>query len=475
MSDFLAAARAVCGADFVVDGPAIEPRYLEPARYAAGQAAALLRPASTEQVRALVALCAAQGLTLVAQGAHTGLVRAGTPTDAGRQVLLSTERLRERFELDLLDRTLTVSAGYKLSEINERLAPHGLFFPIDLSADPSIGGMLAHNTGGTRMLRYGDVRANTLGLTAVLARGQGQVLQAGRGLQKDNAGLALQHLFIASSGALGLITEATLKLHPLPRQRAAALVAPSDLDAVFPLYQQVMGSELGGLVSAFEGISRSALQAALGHRGDPGRLFDGHLPEYALLIELASELPAGRLDLNALLQEVLEREFETGRVVDAVLGADDEIWGLRHSVSEGLRDMGKVIGFDISLPRRHFMQFRAEAAAWLAGEFPQALVADFGHLGDGGLHFNPVWPHGAPALSADDMARLRAGIYAIVARLGGSFSAEHGVGPQIQATYWQFSAPEGQVLSGEIERLFDPAAILGLTHFGPKHEALPKP
>jgi FAD/FMN-containing dehydrogenase len=328
---FLEAARAIVGPEFALAGAAIEPRYLEPARYAPGQAAALLRPATAAQVAELVALAAAHDLTLVPQGAHTGLVRAATPTDACRHVLLATDRLREHFDFDPLDRTLRVSAGYKLSEINERLEAQGLFFPIDLSADPSVGGMLAHNTGGTRMLRYGDVRANTLGLTVVLP--QGQVLQAGRGLQKDNTGLALQQLFVGSSGSLGVITEATLKLHPLPRQRAAALVAPAEVDVVLPLYQALMASELAGLVSAFEGISKPALQAALEHLGDAGKLFDGQLPEYALLIELASELPAARLDLNALLQEVLEREFESGRVVDAVIGADEEVWALRHSIS----------------------------------------------------------------------------------------------------------------------------------------------
>lgn len=460
---FLAAARAICGAEFVVDGPAIEPRYLEPARYAPGEAAALARPATAKQVAQLLALCVTHDLTLVAQGAHTGLVRAATPTDGARHLLLSTDRLREHFEFDPLDRSLRVSAGFKLSELNERLLPHGLSFPIDLSADPSVGGMLAHNTGGTRMLRHGDVRANTLGLTVALA--DGRLLRAGRGLQKDNAGLALQQLFIGSSGALGVICEATLKLQPLPRQRAVALVAPSSLDAVFPLYQQVMASELAGLVSAFEGISRAALAAALRHRGDPGRLFDGQLPEYALLIELASELPAGRLDLAGLLQELLEQEFG-GRVVDAVIGADAEIWGLRHSISEGLRDEGRVIGFDISLPRRHFMRFRAEAAAWLAAQFPQARVADFGHLGDGGLHFNLVWPQAEPALGVEAMARLRAGVYAIVAALDGSFSAEHGVGPQVQESYWQHTDALALALSGGIERLFDPKKMMGLTHFG---------
>lgn len=465
IDEFLRAAGEVCGADFVVAGPAIEPRYLEPARYAAGQAAALARPSTSEQVAALVRLCAERDLTLVPQGAHTGLVQAGTPTDASTHVLLSTERLREVFEFDPLDRTLRVSAGFRLSEVNERLAVHGLWFPVDLSADPSIGGMLAHNTGGTRMLRYGDVRANTLALKAVL--GEGQLVRLGRGLQKDNAGLALQHLLIGSSGALGVITEATLKLHPLPRQQACALIAPASLEAVMPLYQRVMSGEMAGLVSAFEGMSTKALQAALHLRGDPGRLFNGQLPEYTLLIELASELPASSLNLSARLQQWLEDEFESGAVVNAVLGADETVWSLRHGISEGLREQGKVIGFDLSLPRRDFMRFRELAGGWLAREFPQALIADFGHLGDGGMHFNLVWPKSAAPLDNEQMARLRSGIYAICVELGGSFSAEHGIGPSLQADYRALTEPVVLGLSGRIESLFDPHQALGLTSFGP--------
>jgi len=459
--DFLAAAAAIVGAAQVQAGAAIEPRYLEPARYAPGRAAALLRPATTEEAAALLALCAEHRLRVVPQGAHTGLVRAATPVDAQRDVLLSTERLRETFELDLLDRTLRVSAGYRLGEINERLAEHGLMFPVDLSADPSVGGMLSHNTGGTRMLRYGDVRANTLGLSVALAEPRGQVLRLGRGLQKDNAALALQQLFIGASGSLGLITEAVLKLSPLPRQQAVALVAPASLAAVFPLYQRVM-QELGSLVSAFEGISAAALDAGLSHGGERARWFGGALPDYALLIELSSDLPAERLDLNALLQELLESEFGE-RVVDAVLGADAAVWTLRHGISEGLRARGKVVGFDVSLPRRHFMAFREAGRAWLAAHFPQAELADFGHLGDGGMHFNLVWPKAAPAL---DEARLREGVYALLAQYGGSFSAEHGVGPQVQAAYRTHTAAELLALSGQLQHLLDPQGLLGLTRWG---------
>lgn len=458
LAEFLSAATAICGEGHVLPGPAIEPRYLEPARYAPGQAAALMRPATAQAAARLLVLSAGHGLRVVPQGAHTGLVRGATPVNAQRDVLLSTERLREVFEFDPWDRTLRVSAGFRLSEVNERLAPHGLMLPIDLSADPSVGGLVSHNTGGTRMLRYGDVRANTLALRVALA--DGQIVQLGQGLQKDNAQLALHQLFIGASGALGLVLEATFRLAAVPRQQAVAMIAPRSLADVFPFYQRVM-TRFPSLVSAFEAISREAFEAALTTPAEAQRWFGGQLPDYALLLELSSELGAEQLDLQALLQQLLEEEFGEA-VSDAVLGADADCWHLRHHISEGLRRQGKVIGFDLSLPRARFMAFREAGRAWLADRFPAARLADFGHLGDGGLHFNLTWPRG----EALDEAALREGIYALVKVHGGSISAEHGVGPQLQQAYWRHT--EGAVLdlSGALQRSLDPQGLLAHTEWG---------
>lgn len=437
----------------------VEPRYLSGARYGAGHAAALLKPGTAAQAAEWLQLAQQHGVPLVLQGAHTGLVKAATPQG---QVLLSTERLREVFDFDPLDRTLRVSSGFKLSEVNQRLAEHGLQFPIDLSADPSIGGMLAHNTGGTRMLRYGDVRANTLAIEVALA--DGRLLRLGKGLAKDNSALALQHLFVGASGCLGLITEATLKLAPLPKQAAVALVAPASLDAVWPLYQRWM-NEFGVLVSAFEGLSANALEAAIHVQGGASP-FATELPPYSLLIELSSELPASQLNLRELLHGALEAAFESGEVVDAALDNDEGLWGLRHAVSEGLREQGAVIGFDISLPRKAVWSFREQASAFLAEAFAPAKVCDFGHLGDGGQHFNLVWPKSAAPLSAEDGQRLREGVYALVAAHGGSFSAEHGLGPLLQGTYAAHTAAGVRELAGAIEGLLNPQGLLGQFRFG---------
>lgn len=449
---FLAAAGALASTE-------VEPRYLSGSRYGAGQAPAVLRPTTPDDVATLLRLSSTQGVALLVQGAHTGLVQAATPQG---QVVLSTERLRGVFELDALDRTLRVSSGFRLSDVNQRLAAHGLQVPIDLGADPCIGGMLAHNTGGTRMQRYGDVRANTLGLEVVLP--SGECLRLGRGLLKDNSALAWQHLFIGSSGCLGVITEATLRLHPLPAQSASALLAPANLEAVWPLYQRLMGA-FGGLVSAFEGLSANALAAAVAVRGGAAPL--ARVPPYALLLELSTELAPDRLDLRALLHAELEAAFDTGQLLDAALDKDEALWSLRHAVSEGLREQGAVLGFDISLPRRTLWAFRAEASAWLAQAYPLARVCDFGHLGDGGQHFNLVWPKGAPALSNQALQDLRDGVYERVLAHGGSFSAEHGLGPLVQAVYHRHAPAGVQNLSAWLQDALCPGKNLGCFRLGP--------
>lgn len=437
----------------------VEPRYLSGSRYGSGHAPAVARPSTPQEVAQLHRLAAQHGVALLPQGAHTGLVKAGTPQG---EVVVSTERLRGVFELDLLDKTLRVSSGFKLSEVNERLAPHGLQWPIDLSADPSIGGMLAHNTGGTRMGRYGDVRANTLALEVVL--GSGEVLKLGRGLQKDNSQLALQHLFIGSSGCFGLITEATLKLHPILKQSASALLAPAGLDAVWPLYQR-LNHAFGSLVSAFEGLSAHALEAAVHVRGGASPFADS-LPAYALLVELSSDFDG--IDLRARLHAELERAFEAGELVDAALDRDEALWGLRHAVSEGLREQGQVIGFDVSLPRKALWSFREGATRWLAREFPAAKVCDFGHLGDGGQHFNLVWPKASAPLPPQELQRLRAGIYQRVTDAGGSFSAEHGLGPLLQTTYDALTEPAQRALAARVATaLTAGGAALGSFLFSP--------
>lgn len=450
MQEFLNAASRYVSTD-------VEARYLEGARYEPGQSPAILRPSTSEDVIQLLRLASQCDVRLVVQGAHTSLVEAATPRG---EIVLSTERLRHVFQVEELDKTLRVSAGFRLSEINARLERDDLVFPIDLGADPSVGGMLAHNTGGARMLRYGDVRANVLALDVVLA--SGRQLRLGRGLCKDNSQLHFQGLFVGSSGGLGVITEATLKLHARPKQRTVALVAVASLENVWPLYRK-WSRTFGDLISAFEGISANALGAAL--RCSRTASPFAEIPEYSLLVELSTAMPAKCVDARAVLHAELEAALDSGELTDAVVNNDDALWALRHSISEGLRAFGPVIGFDISLPRANLWDFRSRVSSWLSADYPDAIVCDFGHLGDGGQHFNLVWPSDAVRLAGAEIEVLKGRFYALLAEFGGCFSAEHGLGPRVQDAYDRYTPTEVREVTRQVVRSLGAEERLGRFRF----------
>lgn len=449
----------------VLTDPADRQRYEQGARYGSGQARCIVRPRTTAQVQAVVRTCAQHGSPLVVQGANTGLVAAATPDGSGRQVVLSTERMTGPLTIDAANRTAHVAAGVRLSQLNEAAAAHGLFFPIDLSADPSIGGMVATNTGGSRLLRYGDVRQNLLGLTAVLGDEHGTVLDLGSSLRKHNAVVDLKQLFVGTGGAHGVVTEAVLRLSRLPAQRAAALVALQSEQDALTLYTQVAAS-LHDFCSAFEGMSREALQLALDHVPSLSNPFPAGLPPYAVLIELSCGLGVDEgINLEDLLVERLGNLDIAG--LDAVVGRAESLWALRHALSEGARHAGRVFAMDVSLPLGRLFEFRAAAKALASAADPRLIVADFGHLGDGGVHFNLVWPHAAGTM-AMDMPALRQRLYDLVVyEFHGSFSAEHGVGPYNQDCYDRYTADAVLALSQRLKQVLDPDQRLGVVRFGP--------
>ncbi|QRF63355.1 FAD-binding oxidoreductase [Variovorax paradoxus] len=439
------------------------------ARYGKGRALAVLRPASATELREAVRAAFEHGVVLVPQGANTGLVGASSPDGSGRQFIVSTERMRSVCEIDPDNRSVRVAAGMRLSELNERLAPHGLWFPIDIGADPSIGGMVAANTGGTRLIRYGDVRHNLLALEVVLCQLGAPLLRLGSALRKDNTGPNLRELFVGSSGVGGLITEVTVEVVPRPQQSATALVVPKSDASVMELLRAIE-SELGDFLAAFEGLSEHALQAAINHVPSLRNPFaPGPLPEFALLIELESSSSAAAigLDLQACLDRFLENQFDR-TISNAVLGSGASLWHIRHAISDGARALGEPIAFDVSLPRSKLMIFRRAALEFVANSFPALIVIDFGHIADGGMHFNVVRPHETPPLDVAQITKLRDTIYSLVVEVfGGSYSAEHGIGPHNLVYYQRYEDVESQVLAQGIRALLDPHALCGAVDFGP--------
>lgn len=426
--------------------------YLQGVRGETGQSPIVLLPETTKQVVACVRHCHDAGMPFVAQSGNTGLVGASVPDDSGQAAVLSLSRLRETFELDRANRSLRVSAGFRLSEVNERLADHGLFFPIDLGSDPMIGGMIATNTGGGRFLRYGDVRRNTLGVSVVL--NNGEVVRLGSSVRKNNTGPDWKQLHIGTSGWFGTITEAVLNLEPVVTEQATALVVPSSDVAMLTLLQH-LERRVGSVLSAFEFMSRAAMAHSFAHAPSLKNPFArGEIPETALLIELSS---ASRAPWDTPLDQVLEAvlaeawELPEAPIEDALFGRPPEIWALRHALSEGVKAAGPLIAFDLGFTRDQVIAFRTQMTQKLAVDFPTIEVCDFGHLGDGGLHFNLVQTDG-PVTAEFERALRDYVVGHAVDDFAGSFSAEHGIGPK-NLRYFEKYADLGGNTTDAIKRL----------------------
>lgn len=432
--------------------------YEQSARHAGGSAFAVLRPGSEDELAWTVKTLSDLALPVVVQGAATGLVGGATPTVDGRQWVLSTQRVRDVLEIDPVNRSARVSAGYRLSDLNRAAGAHGLVFPIDLGADPTLGGMIATNTGGARLIRYGGVRENLMDVQAVLMHPAGERVGSERALRKDNTGLNWPQLLCGTFGAFGVISRATVKLHPVQRQSATALIALADAHAAIGLMCE-LEREFGEMVSAFEGISGGALEAVALHQRNVPVPFDT-TPAYAILVEVSSAIPLGHgLALEAMLMEWLEQRMEAGELVDAVVDKPEQLWRIRHSVSESVQAMGKLVAFDLAVSRSRFARFR-EAAVRLVQEIvPAARVCDFGHLGDGGIHLNLVVPRDLDVAAVE---QLRDAVYALtVSQFEGSYSAEHGIGPSNAACYERFASPPMRELARVLSNFFDPMGCLG--------------
>ena len=385
------------------------------------------------------------------QSGNTGLVGASVPDDSGTTAVLSLSRLRETFDLDLANRSLRVSAGFRLSEVNDRLAEHGLCFPIDLGSDPMIGGMVATNTGGGRFLRYGDVRRNVLGLTVALEGGE--VLELGSPVRKDNTGPDWKQIHIGTSGWFGTVTEAILNLEPVVTEQATAIVVPASDDAMLTLLRH-LETRVGPLLSAFEFMSRAAMVHTFAHASALKNPFPrGEIPATALLIELSRPTRAPwDTPLDEVLEAVLAEAWHLteAAIADALFGRPEEIWSLRHALSEGVKSAGPLIAFDLGFTRDKVIAFRTEMTQRLAKDFPMIEVCDFGHLGDGGLHFNLVKTDGPIAPGFERILRDYVVRY-VVDDYDGSFSAEHGIGPKNLRYYEAHSTMPSRLLELQLD------------------------
>ena len=425
----LQALRARLGAEQVLTEGDRSAWELDWRRRYRGRALAVVRPADTAEVAAVLQACAVHGVAVVPQGGNTGLVGGGVPDDSGTQLLLSLTRLNRIRGIDVPNLTMTVEAGCVLQSVQQAAADAGLMFPLSLAAEGSctIGGNLATNAGGTQVLRFGNAREQCLGLEVVTA--DGQVWDGLSGLRKDNTGYDLRDLFIGSEGTLGIITAATLKLQPKPAAVGTALAAAASLQQCVALLQLAQ-ARLGAGLTGFEVMNRFSLDLVARHfPALPRPLADA---PWTVLLEQADN--EGEAEARARFEALLQAAVEAGHIDDAVvaesLSQSHALWHLRESIPLAQAEEGPNIKHDIALPVSAIPGFVAATDAALARAFPGIRLVDFGHLGDGNLHYNVQAPQGesAQAFMAQHEHAVNALVYDAVCAVGGSISAEHGVG-----------------------------------------------
>jgi FAD/FMN-containing dehydrogenase len=442
------------------DPTLVEPHLREPWGAASGRSSLLLRPADTREVSALLRLCHEHGVPIVPQGGNTGLVGAGVPDQSGRMVVLSLSRMSRIREVDALNDTITVEAGCVLQAVQDAAAEVHRLFPLSLGAQGScqIGGNLSSNAGGVNVLRYGMARSLVLGLEVVLA--DGRIWDGLRALRKDNTGYDLKQLFIGAEGTLGVITAAVLRLLPRPRERQTAWLAVPSPQAAVELLALVR-DRLGETISSFELMAGPAVALVVRYLPGARMPLERHAPWY-VLAEVAWSLEEG---LAARLEEVLARAIEHGCLLDGVIAASESqrqaLWALRENPTEAMAREGAVLRHDIAVPVSKVPALIERGASELEQAIPGVRIMPFGHVGDGNIHYNLLQPK---SMSAEEFRALRdqvqRRVFDIVAALGGSISAEHGIGRMKRAELARRKAEVELSLMRTLKRALDPKGIL---------------
>ena len=422
-----------------------------------GRSPLVLRPGSTAEVAEICKLSNAHKIALVPQGGNTGLVGGQTPHNG--EVVISLRRMDKIREIDTASNTMTCEAGVILQVAQQRAAEVDRLFPLSLGAEGSctIGGNLSTNAGGTTALAYGVAREMALGVEVVLA--DGRVLNLLSKLKKDNTGYDLRNLFIGAEGTLGIITAATLKLFPKPRAIETAFVgltSPAQALKLLSLSQ----NEAAGTLTSFELLSQTAVDFSIRHGIDVRDPLSAKRPWYVLM-----ELSSPREDARATLEAILAKSLEDGIVDDAVIAANlsqrQAFWKLRDEMSAAQKPEGGSIKHDISVPVAAVPDFIAEADAAVVKLIPGSRPVPFGHLGDGNIHYNISQPVGAD--KAQFLARwdeVNAAVHGVVAKFGGSISAEHGIGVMKRDLLPRVKDPVAYDLMLTLKRTLDPKGIL---------------
>lgn len=436
---------------WTTDAAEMAPRLVDWRGAVQGAAAIIVTPASTGEVADILRLCSEERVGVVPQGGNTGMCAGAVPDESGNQIVLSLARMNRIRDIDAANFSMEVEAGCILENIHNAARQAGRYFALSMGAEGScqIGGNLSTNAGGINVLRYGTARAQALGLEAVLA--DGTIVNSLRSLRKDTAGYDLKQLFIGSEGTLGIITAATLKLQPDPGPTITALVSlQASADAVDLLAE--LRTRLGENIEAFELISDVVFGLLEKHIPGATLPFDSRAPWYVLL-DVATR------DDEGMLENALGELCEAGLLLDAVVAKNSQeserLWRLRHSIAEAERAEGKALKHDISVPISKMSEFLRRGDALLENMAPESRLIAFGHVGDGNLHYNVAVPPGA-----GDGRQVSDAIYGLVSEMGGSFSAEHGVGRLKRDVLVRYRSDGELSLMRTLKAALDPLNIL---------------
>lgn len=451
-----------------ITDPEIAQQYLSDWRgLVHGSAACVLRPSSTKALSQAVQICHAMGTAMVPQGGNTGLVGAATPDASGKQVLVTTGGLRTIRKVDNVDLSIVAEAGVTIADLQAAAEEADAHFSLSFASEgtATLGGALATNAGGISAVRYGSARDLLLGIEAVLP--DGRIWDGLRSLRKDNAGYALKHLFAGSEGTLGFITAANMKLVPAPVVREIAFCALETEDDVLRLWVKLR-SAADGNVRAIEYLSGSCIDLAKSH----GLRSPVEAASHYVLIELTSSRQTD--GLKDLLETFLADAISDGLVVDAAIAQNvdqqKQFWRLREDQTELQKKAGRDIKHDVSVPIAQVANLLKHGRSQLEKAFPEANVVPFGHVGDGNIHFNVIFPvDGELAPTSESMRAVNEIVYGTAIDLGGSFSAEHGIGQaktellQAHRSATELSLMRSLKVAFDPDLLMNPGKLLNLS------------
>ena len=463
MQPFLDVLRTIVSEQYILTADEDKKPYLTDwrKRYT-GKALAVVLPSSSEEVAKIVQACAQNNIAIVPQGGHTGFCGGATPDASGTQIILNFKRMNRILDIDIANQTITLEAGCILQTVQEKAAEQGFLFPLSLGAEGScmIGGNLATNAGGTNVLRYGNTRDLCLGLKVVTA--QGEIWDGLKGLRKDNTGYDLRDLFIGSEGTLGIITAAVMKLYPLPISQWTTLVATDSIASTIALLN-LFQKRATSLLTGFEMMTSESLELNAKHFPQMANPLQGN-PPYTVLIELSDH--ESEEHVRQLLETILEESFEAGFISDAVIASNlsqaKSFWQMREHITLAQAEEGANLKHDITIPLSALDRFISDTDALMRSQYPGVRIINFGHLGDGNLHYNIAPPVGADAktFNQEHEKAIHELIYAQVELCKGSISAEHGVG---QLKLEGLRAHKGEVahnLMRTLKKALDPQNIL---------------